>query len=1171
MRLFFIAVAVLVLLASPFVDAAKIEPTYANGRVVWQADLPSESAHITHSHKRGDKEIAGTHITVVGTKATISAFNVGRRDVLSVTINGDTNHTLETNPTIDLKPLVDVNDQAGPHSMRLSGRALSDITSGDFHAVAAPCQVKVVSRGADFVTISGYFTNDCKITLPPALTADMVAFQGAPFVPKGAIAVQTNPTKDMTTVTITANAAMTPEQYQYFMRTKATRLGSAPLHMELGMAGDTLTATIPHSLAPDTAITAGTTPMPLGIPRQWTWDKNSCVNEGLNTLRMLGTGLVGLTVADVEARGAATLMDVAVGFSEAVVYVVVNKGNSGQVGVKLKASTDWHDWDPCTGTHNLNPTPPAVNKVTGYTAQIFETDGLGPLSSVVFRGAVPALAPVTRTSTSGTSDVHIPAGVGTVTSIQTRFRMSGGEYTALPNLNWATQGMYGSGEPTSDVPCLRQQATEVTLQFVTGLGLSCADTGITGPTGVPTKCMSVTGQNKLSFYTDLTTNAPAPPYVYTITVGAGSKTISLPECPPAVTGVGAKSFPTTGGTKVTLLGIDLTNVAGTPNPIVSLHVPIGPAATAEATVTSTEGTGYDILTFILPPGEGANIPVTVSVDGTDSPVEGAPVMSYDGPVIDKVEPRDADWDKTFNVTVTGANFGEDPAQLKVDLVFDFDTGTVRIPATKVDKAGDTTLTAEMPIVHPLLPKEHASHGFALGRVVASVAGQNSTAPLAIEFHGFRVTDMTPETCDSKGGCNVTLIGTGFDDTSVVEFDGRPCNITADQKTRLNSTHLECTVPEGAGQPILTVHTALGDYNSFAVGGDFFRYPEPNITTDEIHVTESGPDAQPVYSIDVKGDHLATGVKGRLTLLSATLASDGSVECEPAADGMKCILPNDVGEHHFRVLAGGVIAKQDSRFIYPPPQVIKVDPATIDTDITTTNVTLSGRNFGEWHAKAGIKGYVGSFVMPAMIETIDWDTITVAPLPADSSQRNVTYTLTVGAQPVNFTVEFNPPRIGSVSPTKLPSDTPKPIVITGASLGANIDNVEIDIGGIECVNPRWVVPHYKVRCTSPGFTATIKDIRLTVAGRTVTLPHAIQYDEGRDAPADYGKVNVYQALAVVFVPLTIASLLFCCCGMFIVCAVLGAKMYVLTRTTKVEPFGEGKPYTKLERKEDHLKD
>ena len=112
---------------------------------------------------------------------------------------------------------------------------------------------------------------------------------------------------------------------------------------------------------------------------------------------------------------------------------------------------------------------------------------------------------------------------------------------------------------------------------------------------------------------------------------------------PAITNITADSFPTAGGVTITIYGENFGPETGSPVVLVN-----------DAQACRRVRMEQDLFACRLPPGQGTDVPVDITVDGqTSSPA----TFSYDPPAITAVTPTRGPAAGGVLITLTGNNFG----------------------------------------------------------------------------------------------------------------------------------------------------------------------------------------------------------------------------------------------------------------------------------------------------------------------------------------------------------------------------------------------------------------------------------------------------------------------------------------------------------------------------------
>jgi len=281
------------------------------------------------------------------------------------------------------------------------------------------------------------------------------------------------------------------------------------------------------------------------------------------------------------------------------------------------------------------------------------------------------------------------------------------------------------------------------------------------------------------------------------------------------------------------------------------------------------------------------------------------VFASRAPSVASVEPDEGPGAGGTRVTITGARF-TNPATV------DFG-GT---EAENVDVESPTQISATSP------PGTGT-----VDVTVTTAEGKSATGPDDRFSYGPAVTKVSPATGPSVGGTPVTITGSGFTSSAIVEFGA----VKATGVKVQSPTKITAISPPGGGSVDVTVTTAEG--KSAAVAADVFKYV-PSVT--KVKPAE-GP-AAGATEVTVTG----TGFTSPATV------SFGSVEAEEvevkSPTTITAISPPGVGSVEVNVTtAGGTSAAVAAdRFKYLP-SVTKVQPGE-GPAAGGTEVTITGTGF-----------------------------------------------------------------------------------------------------------------------------------------------------------------------------------------------------------------------------------
>ncbi len=247
------------------------------------------------------------------------------------------------------------------------------------------------------------------------------------------------------------------------------------------------------------------------------------------------------------------------------------------------------------------------------------------------------------------------------------------------------------------------------------------------------------------------TNKP----VVLTTGGQDSNSVSFSYSPPVLSGITASSFPTAGGTIITITGSGFGL-----NPEVSI-------GSQSATVQAT-GTTHSRILCTLPAGEGTSQLVQVTVAGQ---VSNSLSLDYDPPALTSISPSTGPTSGGTLLTLTGSNFGL--------------TQTVRI--------GERIATASGPQQHGRLVVSLPEGGGA-GLPVSVQVGARSSNLLTFAYLPPAITTVSPSTGPMSGGTLITIQGTNFGPNGSVSIGGK----SVSQYLSRNHQTLVCTLPPGSG-------------------------------------------------------------------------------------------------------------------------------------------------------------------------------------------------------------------------------------------------------------------------------------------------------------------------------------------------------------------------------------
>jgi hypothetical protein len=223
------------------------------------------------------------------------------------------------------------------------------------------------------------------------------------------------------------------------------------------------------------------------------------------------------------------------------------------------------------------------------------------------------------------------------------------------------------------------------------------------------------------------------------------------------------SAPTTGGTGITITGINF-GPFGTP---VSVSMDGLTFDNATVTVPNTE------IQATLPAGAGINHTVTVSAGGQsgDCPQK----FDFDAPVISGISPANGPTAGGTLITLSGNNFGP----LDTPIILFINGAACSNAAVTV---ANTEIQAETP------------SGSGLDRAISLlVSGQAATTALNFDYDAPVITGISPRYAPSTGNTTATISGQNFGVSPVVRIGSVVCSIRA-----VADDSIEIDVPSGTG-------------------------------------------------------------------------------------------------------------------------------------------------------------------------------------------------------------------------------------------------------------------------------------------------------------------------------------------------------------------------------------
>ena len=515
---------------------------------------------------------------------------------------------------------------------------------------------------------------------------------------------------------------------------------------------------------------------------------NAGGSGGTDIVTITGTGFVvgsstvsfgGSAGTSVSCSSSTTCTATSPAKSASVVNVTVTTPG----GTSATSSADKFTYDAAPSVTGISPN---AGPIVGGTVVTITGTGLADTTGVDFAGTNAASYTINSdTSVTATSPSHV-AGVAdiTVTNETGTSSTSSADhfsYDAVPTVTGISPNAGGTG------------GTDVVTITGTGFVVGSSTVAFGGSAGTSVSCSSST--------TCAATSPSGSAGVVDVTVttpGGTSATSSADkftyDTTPSVTGISPSAGPIGGGTVVTITGTGLADTTG-----VSFA---GNPASGYTIVSDTS------ITAISPSGSAGVADITVTNETGTSSTSSADHFTYNNsPGVDLVSPSAGPIVGGTVVTITGTGFV-------------VGSGTVAFGSTagtSVSCSSTTTCTATSP-----------AHAAGAVDVTVSTPGGSSATSTDDKFTYDTtpsVTAVSPNAGPIGGGTVVTITGSGFADTTGVDFAGNP----AASYTINSDTSITATSPSGsAGVADITVTNETGS-SSTGLADQFSYDAVPSIT------------------------------------------------------------------------------------------------------------------------------------------------------------------------------------------------------------------------------------------------------------------------------------------------------------------------------------------------------
>jgi hypothetical protein len=483
------------------------------------------------------------------------------------------------------------------------------------------------------------------------------------------------------------------------------------------------------------------------------------------------------------------------------------------------------------------------------------------------------------------------------------------------------------------------------------------------------------------------------------------------------------------------------------------------------------------LQCVAPPGVGVG-DVRVFVLDQSSPENFGTVFEFDAPLVKQLVPDHGPCAGGYLVTIEGLNFGTTNSKPKITL------GGISCEATAWISDKQVTCTA---------PKGSGSDK----QVVVEILGQASKpdAVSSFSYDGPRIDKLAPPNGPTIGGTEVTIIGENFGSKDAgkdmsVKVGNIPCSAASWE----SETSVTCVIPPGIG-PTNQVIVAFNGLTSPACDPlkmanchSAFRYDKPLISA----VTPNHGPTTGGFFVDLPGDNYGTSP----TSLKLSVGKQPCEKSQWVSNTMaKCRVPAGVGITHVIAQVEGQQsdgATLDSDvFSYDRPLVRTVSPSR-GNPVGGQLVTLDGTNFGTQKDQAQV--LVGD--IPARIVHVSDNRILMV-LPPGEGQQDLSVRVAdqVSAQTPGEAVPaiaYSGPRLTAVVPNHGPTQGGQVVTLTGRDLGTSSSKLEVDVGGIECIDTEWL-SSTSITCTTPPGAGGNKRVRVVIDSKyTATSPPGFSF-------------------------------------------------------------------------------
>lgn len=557
----------------------------------------------------------------------------------------------------------------------------------------------------------------------------------------------------------------------------------------------------------------------------------------------------------------------------------VNFGSSSATDVVVVSSTMITAMSPPgTGTVNVTVTTP------GGTSIVSSADEFTYVPTPTLTAISPNAGPIgggTVVTITGTNFTQTPPTIvnfGTVEATDVMY-VSSVKLIATSPGGTGTVGVSVTTSNGTSAPVAFDLFTYLPFPTMIGISPNTGSPGggtvvtITGTnfTNTSTVNFGATPATEVVFVSSNRILATSPPGTGTVDVtvtvpGGGNSSVILAGQftylpAPAVSSISPNAGPQIGGTFVTIVGTNFTEMS---------IVNFGTVPATDIVVDSSTK-----ITAISPPGTGIVDVIVTTPSGSSTPTFNDQFTYLSPPTITGVSPKTGSTGGGTEVTITGTNFKGTPtvnfgsssaknimvvSSTELTAVSPAGTGTVHITVTTIDGSSNTSpsdqFTYVSPILLPTVSGISPNNGSPAGGTVVTITGSNfigtptvnfgnsiatniivvsttellATSPAGmgtvditvttqqgtssispkdqftyLEVEAPTVTEITPSTGPQMGGTAVTIIGNNFTETSTVKFG----TSAATRIIVISSTEIKATSPAGTGSVHVNVTTLVG--------------------------------------------------------------------------------------------------------------------------------------------------------------------------------------------------------------------------------------------------------------------------------------------------------------------------------------------------------------------------